>query len=169
MLAEGSRSRNHTFGHVNLTKQSRQEILDQLGSHLGPAIAEGGAGFAGKKSLSVTPYGAFDDTLKKTSPYPLILVDRYARLGHQNADQSVATVMREVRTAISFLMRYVRADRPGQRPGDRVAVREGISAGHRQRIIRGPRHCAKGGRNVLPRLSFGSIKAVGKTKTKPES
>ena len=103
MLTEGSEVGNHTFGHVDLTKQSSQGILDQF-SATWDAIGE--AGSLEQQELLVRPtYGAYNDMLKKTSPYPLILWSIDTRdWAHQNADKSVDVVMREVQDGDIILM-----------------------------------------------------------------
>lgn len=103
MLDEGSEVGNHTFGHVDLTKQSSQGILDQLAATW-EAIQE--AGSLDHQELLVRPtYGAYNDTLKKTSPYPLILWSIDTRdWAHQNADKSVDEVMRDVQDGDIILM-----------------------------------------------------------------
>lgn len=103
MIEEGSELGNHTFGHVDLTKQSAQEILDQMAATW-EAIEE--VGSLDKQEKLVRPtYGAYNDMLRKTSPYPLILWSIDTRdWAHQNADRSVAEVQNHVQDGDIILM-----------------------------------------------------------------
>lgn len=103
VLDEGSEMGNHTFGHKDLTKIKEQEMLDQFDATW-QAISEVGS-LDNQGKLVRPTYGAFNDYVKKTAPYPLIMWSIDTRdWSHQNVARTVQAIKDKVEDGDIILM-----------------------------------------------------------------
>ena len=102
MVEEDSEIGNHTFGHVDLTRQNASQILDQLDA-CWQVMEE--MGLTIPQRLLRPTFGAYNDFLRATAPYPLILWSVDTRdWAHQNVDRSVRMVQQTVQDGDIILM-----------------------------------------------------------------
>ena len=102
MVEEGSEIGNHTFGHIDLTRQNASQILDQLDA-CWQVMEE--MGLTIPQRLLRPTFGAYNDFLRATAPYPLILWSVDTRdWAHQNVDRSVRMVQQTVQDGDIILM-----------------------------------------------------------------
>lgn len=102
IVDEGSEIGNHTFGHLDLTRLKRNELLDQYNATQ-DAISEVLKSY--DINLVRPTFGAYNDYVLKNSPYPLILwnIDTLD-WSHKNPSRTYDEIISQVKDGDIVLM-----------------------------------------------------------------